>query len=387
MAEPARIAFFLPSFAGGGAERALLQVANAFAARGLQVELLVGDATGPYAAEVSAAVTVIPLHKKRVTACLVGIVRYLRRDKPVAIISTMMHANIVVIVAKLLSRQSTQVVARESNVAEVWNGKPLSQGKSPLLRIAGLVYPYANSIVCVSSGVRNSIVSALNLDVSQTSVIMNPVVSDKLFSLASEAASPEFLPPDKPYIVAVGRLAPVKGFDVLIRAFAEFSKTRDYHLLILGEGSYRQELESLARQCGVANSVHMPGFAINPFPLIKQAALFVMSSRYEGLPNALIQAIALGRPAVVTDMPHGPTEIMADDKYGITVPVDDVAALCDAMIAAVSRRDWPGPDDDWYSRFSEASVTAQYLLASGLEPRSSAGSSEESGVVTRASQG
>lgn len=369
MTDPVHIAFFLPSFAGGGAERALLQVANAFAQRGLRVDLLVGDATGPYASEVSDAVTVLKLGKKRVMACMGGIARYLQRARPAAIVSTMMHANIVVTVARLVSRQPVRVVLRESNVADVWNRKPIAEGKSLLLRIASVIYPFADSIVCVSSGVRDSIVSALRLDASQVSVIMNPVVSDKLFSLASELVPEQIELPRRPYVVAVGRLTHVKAFDILIQAFAEYRKVHDHDLLVLGEGPQRSELEALARQCAVEHSVHMPGFVINPFPLIKQAELFVMSSRYEGLPNALIQAVALECPAVVTDMPHGPKEILAEDKYGITVPVDDIRGLCEGMIAATGNRDWPRPDEQWYARFSETSVIDQYLLACGLEPQ------------------
>lgn len=367
MSNKPRAAFFLPSLSGGGAERALLQVANAFAARGLSVDLVVGDEVGPYAAEVSANVKVVPLRKKRVIACLPALIRYLRNVQPSVLVSTMMHANIVAVVARILSRQSARVVVRESNVPEVWNGKPLHQGKSLLLHIAGFVYPYADAVVCVSSGVQSSLVEGLKLDSALTRVIMNPVVSEEFFALASIApVFPCSALSDGPYVIAVGRLEVVKGFDALIEAFAEYRKVHPINLLILGEGSRRKPLQALAEQLGIADHVFMPGFIANPFPLMKQADLFVMSSRREGLPNALIQAIALKRPAVVTQMPDGPVEILDNDRYGITVPIDNAEALCAGMLAATSRCDWPSPDRAWYSRFSEESVVDQYLAACSL---------------------
>ena len=368
MSERPRVAFFLPSFAGGGAERALLQVANAFVTRGLAVDLMVGDANGPYADEVSGGINVVVLGKKRVAACLPGLIRYLKASGPKAIVSTMMHANIVVIVARLISRQAVRVVVRESNVAEVWNGKPLAEGKSLLLRLAGLLYPRADAVVCVSQGVKNSLVEAVNLDRSKMSVIMNPVVSEQFFQLASQTPESSDLFAG-PYIIAVGRLAKVKGFDILIRAFAEYRKVHEVNLLILGEGPQRSELEALAEALGLSSEVHMPGFVKNPFPLLKNASLFVMSSRREGLPNALIQAIALGLPAVVTNMPDGPTEIMDGERYGITVPIDDIEALSVAMLTATAKDDWPAPDQTWYSRFSEEQVVDQYLHSCGLDAK------------------
>lgn len=363
MKSSSRIAFFLPSLGGGGAERVLLELANSFAHRGIGVDLLIGDYSGAYANEISSLVNVIPLRKTRVIACLVPLVRYLRREKPSSVLSTMMHANVLVLIARILSGVRMRVVIRESNVPDVWNGKPLAEGKSLLLKLATWVYPRADAIVCVSAGVRDALCDALQLDEEVfTTVILNPVVSESFFEksrLEHKLADKDM--PSRPYVLAVGRLTQVKGFDVLLEAFAKFRSHSFVDLLILGEGPLREQLSAQAEALGIHNHVYMPGFVENPFPLIRGAKLYVMSSRREGLPNALIQAVALKRRVVMTDIPFGPKEILDNDRYGLTVAMDDPIAMCEAMIEVMEKSDWPHPDENWYSLFSVEPVVDEYM--------------------------
>lgn len=366
MTKPVRAVFFLPSLAGGGAQRALIHIANGFESNGVPTALLVGSLEGEYRNEISNQIDLVNIGKKRVIACLPFLVVYLWRRKPKVLVATMMHANIVAVLAGILSFVGTRVVVRESNVLEVWNGKPLVEGKSLLLRIASLVYPYADKVVCVSAGVRESLTQSLKLKKANTAVIMNPIVSNDFFKKSNERSSVDAKDlPQRKYVVSVGRLAPVKGFDVLLRAFAEFQKSHDMDLLILGEGAERNSLEELARDLGIAENVYMPGFVVNPFPLLKQASLYVMSSRHEGLPNALIQAVALGCRVVVTEMENGPGEILDGDCYGVTVPMDDPVQMSRAMTEAIGRESWPMPDDDWFRRFSSDSIIEEYITLCG----------------------
>jgi len=365
MIEKRKIAFFLPSLAGGGAQRALIQIANEFSMRGIQTDFLVGNISGPYIDEISTNINVVDLKKKRVLACLLPIIRYLHQVKPSHLITTMMYANVAAIIACKLSRSGTKVIARESNVPEVWNEKPLSEGKSLLLKAAELFYPHADAVVCVSFKVEELLSNTLKLDKSLTSVIFNPVVSEDFFSKAAEQSSlPSENLPQRDYVVAVGRLDKVKGFDVLLKAFANFRKYHSLDLLILGEGPEREELTNLAESLNIVEDVYLPGFTTNPYPLMKGATLFVMSSRHEGLPNALIQAIALSRPVVATDI--CPPEILSGNRYGITVPVDDPIRLSEAMVKVVERDSWPQPDEQWFSRFSADSICNDYLHICGI---------------------
>lgn len=134
-----------------------------------------------------------------------------------------------------------------------------------------------------------------------------------------------------PVILGVGRLTPQKDFSTLIHAFAQVRTVRDCRLVILGEGELRAELEQLVASLGVQDSVQLPGFADNPFAWMSRVRLFVLSSRWEGLPNVLIQAMACGAAVVSTDCPSGPDEILEGGKWGKLVPVGDVEALAEAL--------------------------------------------------------
>jgi glycosyltransferase involved in cell wall biosynthesis len=133
-------------------------------------------------------------------------------------------------------------------------------------------------------------------------------------------------------VLAIGRLEPQKGFDVLLRAFSTMSARHpDWRLAILGEGSSRAPLEALARELGIAARVVLPGRTPDPRPFLQSAAIFVLSSRFEGFPNALAEAMASGVAVIATDCPTGPRELVQPDASGLLVPTDDVAGMADAL--------------------------------------------------------
>ncbi len=174
-------------------------------------------------------------------------------------------------------------------------------------------------------------------------MLPNPIVEARMLGLAAQTPRhPWLVRPDAPVILAAGRLTPQKGFDTLLHAFALARRERRLRLLILGEGEQRASLQSLADTLGIAGDVALPGFDANPFASMRAASLFVLSSRYEGLPGTLIQAMACGTRVVATDCPSGPREILEAGRWGRLVPVGDPAALAAAIGAAL---DDPAPPE------------------------------------------
>jgi len=131
-------------------------------------------------------------------------------------------------------------------------------------------------------------------------------------------------------------LTKAKDFSTLIRSFALMRKERPARLMILGDGEERHELEELSRKLGIASDVDMPGFVDNPYKYMAHAAVFVLSSAWEGFGNVLVEAMACGCPVISTDCPSGPAEILENGKYGILTPVGDAAALAEAMVAILN---------------------------------------------------
>jgi glycosyltransferase involved in cell wall biosynthesis len=169
-----------------------------------------------------------------------------------------------------------------------------------------------------------------------------------------------------PVILGVGELCARKDFGTLIRAFALVRRERPARLVILGKGRQREKLEALARELGVGADVSLPGFVNNPYPYMKRASLFVLSSAYEGFGNVLVEALATGTPVVATDCPSGPREILEDGRYGPLVPVGDVRRLASSILDTLAHPPEPPLLVQAAERFRVESSAVQYLTALGI---------------------
>lgn len=335
-----KLALYLPSLRGGGAERVMVTLANGFAQRGYAVDLVLAKAEGPYLGDVAENVRVVDLGASRVATSLPGLVRYLRRERPVAMLSALNHANVIAVLARRLAGVPVRLVISEHNNfstskanASSWRGRMIGH----FMRWA---YPYADRIVAVSEGVAHDLANHVRLQ--SIDAIYNPIVTDALKTLScAEANHPWLTARHAPVVLGVGRLAPQKDFSTLIKAFARLRETRDARLIILGEGELRSPLEALVRQFGLQEVVSLPGFVSNPYAFMRQADLFVLSSAWEGLPTVLVEAMACGTSVVSTDCPSGPAEILENGRWGRLVPVGDEVALAEAIAATLDEAKHP----------------------------------------------
>ncbi len=196
-----------------------------------------------------------------------------------------------------------------------------------------LLYPRMHRIVACGHDSAKAFQELVPVRPEQLQVIPNFVDAERVRA-AGEQPLPEWAVPifRKPVVIAVGRLEHQKAFDVLIRGHAHMREAGvDSHLLILGEGSQADELKTLVKTLGVEDSVFLPGFTPNPHALMRRAAAFAMSSRFEGLPMVLLEALALGCPVVSTDCPSGPAEVLEHGKHGVLVPMENAQALAEAL--------------------------------------------------------
>lgn len=359
------LAFLVPSLGGGGAERVMMDLAQDAAARGRLVDMVVvsrrGSSDYP---DLGPGVRIIDLNLPRVSLALPAFLRYLRSVRPPAILSTLEHTNVLALVSTRIVGGS-RVVIREANTY----GEGLSGGsfvRWALRKLMKLTYPLASSVIAVSEGVATSLREGLGLAETLVRVIPNPVITQRLRKGAEvEVDHPWFAEGAPPVVLGVGRLTEQKGFDTLIRAFAEARRVESCRLLLLGEGELRRDLFTLISELGLADDVDMPGFANNPFAYMARSGVFVLSSRWEGLPNVLIQALAVGAKVVATDCPSGPFEITDGGRLASLVAVDDVAGMAAAIVDTL-RSDRVEPEPDWYMRYSLEDVTSRYLEL--LEP-------------------
>ncbi len=356
------VALFIPSLNGGGAERMIVNLANAFVSRGVATDLLLVKNAGPYQEKVAADVNVVDLDASRILTSFTSLVRYLRSRRPNALLSTLNAANVVATWAckwigtppKLVLRQDTTISIKGREVPR------LKVKMEPLL--ARWFYPWSDGIVAISKECKEDLVGQVGISESKIKVIYNPVVTKKIEKKSQCPINDGwFDSSDIPVILAAGRLEKSKDFKTLLRAFCNLLNIRSARLVILGEGSKRGELEELARSLGVSDCVRLPGFVENPYKYMASADVFVLSSAWEGLGNVLIEAMAVGCPVVSTDCRSGPREILDDGRFGPLVSVGNERKLANAI---AERLDQPRRTEELKERaqrFTVSNAADQYL--------------------------
>jgi glycosyltransferase involved in cell wall biosynthesis len=352
-----RIAFFLPSVRGGGAQRVIVNLVQGIVQRGEPVDVALAMADGVFMDHLPPQVRVVDLGAHRLIGGLLPLIRYLRRERPRVLVSSMSHANMVALWAAKLAGGSTPVMVTVHNTMS--ESTRADGGLEH--RLLRTFYPWATWIVAVSRGAADDLARTTGLPRSRIEVVYNPVITPAILEQSRrEPDHPWFAPGEPPVILGVGRLTRQKDFLTLVRAFAEVRRRRPARLIILGEGEDRPALEALAAELGVRDDVALPGFRDNAPAYMARSALFVLSSAWEGLPTVLIEALAVGTPVVSTDCPSGPREILQEGRLGALVPVGDATALAAAMERALACPE-PSLPPDALTAFTLDAAVDHYL--------------------------
>ena len=311
----------------------MVRLANGLSRRGCSVDLVTLGSAGDFSHEIEAGVRIVRLHVARLAFCIPALARYLRRARPLAILSTEPASNVCVTIAARMSGTATRIILREGLFPSLALREDPHLSTRLALRAARYVYPLAHAVIPIARELRDDLANLTSLSADDMHLIpVNPVVTPDLLAAAEARPShPWFEDGGEPVILGVGRLEPQKDFETLIRAVAKVRERRPCRLVILGEGRERRRLEALAHDLGLVDQVSLPGFDPSPYAAMGRCGVFVLSSRYEGLPNALIEALACGAPVVSTACPSGPRDILEDGDLGPLTPPGDAGALADAI--------------------------------------------------------
>lgn len=363
-----RLAIYLATSGHSGVDRVMSNLISELAGRGVSIDLLRIAGHGPHLREVPSGVRIVDLGTSHVASSFWPLVRYLRREQPEAMLSDKDRLNRYALWARRIAGVSTRLAVRM--------GTTVSENLSKRGRIDRWMqytsirrfYPWADAVLVPSRGAADDLIAIGGLDPDKVKVVPSPIVNDRLVLLADEQCSHPWLNAKGiPVILGVGELCERKDFATLLRAFALVNNSLPARLIILGEGRKRAELEALTEELGVAGVVSFAGFQANPYAFMSRADLFVLSSRCEGAPVVLMEALACGAPVVSTDCPSGPREILRGGKLGRLVPVGNVEELATAMLATLQ-----SPPDRQLLRLGAqpflASISADsYLAALGLD--------------------
>jgi glycosyltransferase involved in cell wall biosynthesis len=333
-----KITFFLPSLVGGGVEKVFVTLANGLSKNNYSVDFVLSNAMGVHLSALDKEINVINLGKTHVATSFWGLTRYLRANQPPVIITGLSNANAAALLAsRFFSRSTKTIITQHINWSQVLINNPSSK-EVLVYYLSKYLYPLATRIVGISAGITNEIHNMRNIDPRKIVCIYNPVVTTQMLEFAKQQPHHKwFAKKNEPILIGAGRLEQQKDFETLIRAFHKVQSQIACKLIILGEGSERKKLERLIHDLNLTHRVELPGFFSNPYSFIAHADLFVLSSRYEGLPTVLIEAIGCKTPVVSTNCLSGPAEILDEGKYGKLVDVGNVDALAEAIIETIQK--------------------------------------------------
>lgn len=341
-----RIACFFSTSGHSGVDRAAKHLIPALARRGYRVDLLKVRRHGPHLDAIPDGVSVVDLGSRQTYACVPALVRYLRRERPVVMLSDKDRVNRTALLAGWIARRlagaPTRLVFSSGTTISIDLSTRGALERWVQRNSMGRLYPFADQVIVTSAGVADDMARYTGLARERIRVVPSPVVPASLFTEALARPDHPWLGrSDVPLILGAGELCGRKDFETLLRAFALVRAQRPCRLMILGQGRARGRLLALAAELDLAEDVALPGFVPEPYAYMAHADLFAFTSRWEGLGFVIIEALAVGTPVVATDCPSGPREILQDGRIGPLVPVGDAAALAAAMMQTL---DTPPPE-------------------------------------------
>ena len=328
------ILFIVPSLVAGGAERQAIYLMRGLLKRGFVISLLVFDPIGELFDEIPDGIKVYlsKSHKsgnpfRNPLKVLWEIIRVIHRENPDIIYSRHWPTKTPTAFAgRLLGKKVVLSEANNLILYMVYNntGRISSFLKNIACRLA-------DKIVAVSQGVADCLEQLFNIN-SNIMVIHNGFDLEMIKNKSSEETSHRWFNEEEPIVVAVGRLVNQKGFSFLLEAIELVNRKSPTRLIIIGDGELRAKLEKQAEEIAIKDKVDFIGIRKNPFAYMARCDLFVLSSLFEGFPNVLVEAMALGLPVISTNCPYGPCDIIEDGENGILVPVGDTQAISEAIL-------------------------------------------------------
>lgn len=324
-----KILFTLPGLTGGGAERVILNIIKSLDKSKYEIKLLLVNNIGVYFDEVPDYVEIISLDTTRTRHALIKLIKAINEIKPDIIFSTLNRMNLLVLMASYFIDKKIKIYVREANL-------PSAQIENKIMpywyqRLIRFLYPRAYKIIAQTDEMNRELHQYFKIDKSKIQTIVNPIdknIIDKNLQNLENPFDTEYI-----NLVAVGRLTHQKGFDILIEAFNLVIKENNkFKLYILGKGEDQEKLESLISKYSLEDNIKLLGFQSNPHKYIKFADAFVLSSRWEGLPNVVLESLYIKTPVVATKVVEMLDELIEDGKSGYLCEVNDIKQLSNNIL-------------------------------------------------------
>ncbi|MBW9257354.1 MAG: glycosyltransferase [Candidatus Thiodiazotropha sp. (ex. Lucinisca nassula)] len=363
------VCLFILKFGDGGVERMMVNIARGLSLIGVKVDFIIKNSNAPYLHLLPERVRVIKFPVAKQSDSLPRLLDYLQQNDPDILLTAKTRDDEIAMQARQRQNGKTRFYLRPGT-ALVSRMEARGMGRlRRWLKTRNLVklFNQTDGVVAVSQGVANEVMALSGIPADRINVIKNPTITPELYELSQAELPDPWLAEDQPpVILGIGGLRRQKDFPTLLRAFAQLRRQQPCRLMILGQGNKEAQLKQLAGELAIEEDFRLVGFVDNPYVYLKHAGLFVLSSLWEGSPNVLTEALALGTPSVSTDCPSGPFEITRAGEVVPLVEVGDVDGLAKAMLQTLNEPLDPKKLQSAVSEYTLERSARSYLAAFGL---------------------
>jgi glycosyltransferase involved in cell wall biosynthesis len=333
----AKIVIVMHDLRGGGAEKMMVRLANQLSANGDSVHLVLTAEGGVNKKFVNENVKLVELGCERTLSSFGKLRKTLKAIEPDSILSVLTHINVIAGITCFSLGWQNKLSVSERNAFSLDRSLKSDRVMKLVYFIAPFIYQLLpKPVIAVSKGVADDLVEHTIVKRKNVTTASNPVITDETIEAAKSAPQHEWLKhSDIPVLLSIGRLSHQKGFDLLLKAFTLVQSEIKCRLIIYGEGELREDLLEQAKHLSVSEAISFPGYIANPIAEMKAADLYILSSRFEGSPNAIVEAMSVNTAVIAFDCPHGPKEILKDGTVAPLVEYLNVDALAKEIVAVL----------------------------------------------------
>lgn len=337
-----RVAFFLPSLEGGGAEKNTINILKELSQKDYKISLVLAKKKGIFLNEVPKGIEIVDFGSNNLFLIFLKNIFYIKKHRPDIFISTFPRFNLLNILANLFAGSKTRIIIIEQTTPSILHltTRKITHkliGYFFLPWLIRMFYPKATSIITVSEAVRDDLKKIIKRDI-KIEIIYNPVVDEKILEKSKEIVDEKIFISNLPIILTAGRLVDAKDYTTIIKAFANILRVKEANLVILGEGEEEKNIKNLISKLGIEDRVYFLGFKDNPYKYFSKSSVFLSASKREGFSNSIVEAMFCGVPVVATDA-AGPKEIIENGKNGILAKIGNSEELSEKIIYLLNNPD------------------------------------------------
>ena len=355
-----KIIFFIPVIKIGGAEKVFLELSEYFQHEEYSVEILTLKILEKKKYNLK-KINIVNLNRSRLIFSIIDIYKYLKKNKPKYVFSTLNHSNIIILILKFILDKNTKILIREANISSQ-NIKNINFLKR-IFFIIGIkyLYPFADKIIAVTDGVKNDLVNNFKINKNKIITIHNPVNYEDIIQKSNLPLEKNFNPKlFSPYLVCVGSLTQQKNQKFLINVFSNVLKKINCYLIIIGSGDCYNDLKELSIKLKIENNIIFTGNVSNPYNFMLNSKGIILPSLWEGLPNVLIEALFLDIPIISSNSSEGVNYILKNGNLGKIYDINDDKQLLKMILEILTKKQIKNNNRDLF-RFEKENITNDYL--------------------------